>query len=319
MTWRRAVLAVSGLILGALSVAPVWLFRAELPSPMATQWDLAGHPQSATSPLGFGLLIGGLAALGVVSVWWAAAARSLASGARRALAGLGGAHAAFLAGVACQVVRGQRGVVDWRAASGPSLLDLAIILCVSLAAGSFLSLAARRWPGDTPAEGAAGQGAPATVGLRADEHAVWVRRVTAPWLYGLAALGGALLVVGLALGQTALTVTGAVWLALCSEMATAVVSVDQRGLWVRWGSFGLWRTGVRLGDVVTAEAIEIQPLEWGGWGYRGSLRLMGRAAVVLRKGPGLRLQLRGDRVLAVTVDDADTAAGLLNDLVARRV
>ena len=301
MTWRRAVLAVSGLILGALSVAPVWLFRAELPSPMATQWDLAGHPQSATSPLGFGLLIGGLAALGVVSVWWAAAARSLASGARRALAGLGGAHAAFLAGVACQVVRGQRGVVDWRAASGPSLLDLAIILCVSLAAGSFLSLAARRWPGDTPAEGA-GQGAPATVGLRADEHAVWVRRVTAPWLYGLAALGGALLVVGLALGQTALTVTGAVWLALCSEMATAVVSVDQRGLWVRWGSFGLWRTGVRLGDVVTAEAIEIQPLEWGGWGYRGSLRLMGRAAVVLRKGPGLRLQLRGHRVLVEICD-----------------
>jgi hypothetical protein len=81
---------------------------------------------------------------------------------------------------------------------------------------------------------------------------------------------------------------------------------------------GLWRTGVALRDVVQAEAIDIRPLEWGGWGYRGSLRLMGRAAVVLRAGPGVRLELRGGRVLAVTVDDAETAAGLLNDLVARR-
>ena len=39
---------------------------------------------------------------------------------------------------------------------------------------------------------------------------------------------------------------------------------------------------------------------------------MGRAAVVLRKGRGLRLQLRGDRVLAVTVDDADTAKSYAN-------
>jgi hypothetical protein len=134
----------------------------------------------------------------------------------------------------------------------------------------------------------------------------------------LAALGVVLLAFGLVFDQVVLVLSGAVLIPLSTEMATAVVCVDQRGLWVHWGTFGLWRTGVPLSDVVRAEAIDIHPLQWGGWGYRGSLKVMGRAAVVLRKGPGMRLELRGDRVLAVTVDDAGTAAGLLNDLVARQ-
>lgn len=86
---------------------------------------------------------------------------------------------------------------------------------------------------------------------------------------------------------------------------------------VRWGPTGLLRTTVPLRDIVRAEAIDVSPMEWGGWGYRGSQWLLGRAAIVMRAGPGLRLDLRSGRVLAVTVDDAGTAAGLLNDLVAR--
>lgn len=54
-----------------------------------------------------------------------------------------------------------------------------------------------------------------------------------------------------------------------------------------------------------------------GWGYRGSRRTFGRAALVLRTGPAIRLDLTDNRTFAVTVDDAATGAGLLNDLRAR--
>jgi hypothetical protein len=64
-------------------------------------------------------------------------------------------------------------------------------------------------------------------------------------------------------------------------------------------------TTVPLADVETAEVVDVRPMRHGGWGYRGSLRVFGRAAVVLRKGPGARFGLRGGRVFVVTVDDPE--------------
>jgi hypothetical protein len=50
--------------------------------------------------------------------------------------------------------------------------------------------------------------------------------------------------------------------------------------------------------------------------HRGSLLVLGAAAVVLRPGPALRLTLRDGKTFLVTVDDAATGAALLNDLIA---
>jgi hypothetical protein len=72
-----------------------------------------------------------------------------------------------------------------------------------------------------------------------------------------------------------------------------------------------------LEQIVGASVIDLKPREWGGWGYRGSRRAFGRAAVVLRAGPAIRLDLTDRRTFAVTVDDAATGAGLVNDLRAR--
>ena len=44
--------------------------------------------------------------------------------------------------------------------------------------------------------------------------------------------------------------------------------------------------------------------------------MFGHAAVVLRRGPVLRLTLRDRKTFLVTVDDAATGAALLNDLIA---
>jgi hypothetical protein len=41
----------------------------------------------------------------------------------------------------------------------------------------------------------------------------------------------------------------------------------------------------------------------GGWGYRGSLKLFRRAAVVTRLGEALQVDLTGARRFCVSVDD----------------
>ena len=79
-------------------------------------------------------------------------------------------------------------------------------------------------------------------------------------------------------------------------------------LTVRYGFLGWPRTSVPLHRIATARAIEIRPTEWGGWGYRGNLALMNRAAVVLRAGPGLRLDLHDGKVFVVTIDNPETIA-----------
>jgi len=90
------------------------------------------------------------------------------------------------------------------------------------------------------------------------------------------------------------------------------VTADHTGLTVRYGFLGWPRTRVPIQRIAAARAIDIRPTEWGGWGYRGNLTLMRRAAVVLRAGPGIRLDLHDGKVFAVTIDDPDIPARLLN-------
>ena len=88
-------------------------------------------------------------------------------------------------------------------------------------------------------------------------------------------------------------------------------------LTVRHGFLGRPRTRVPIHRIATARAIEIRPTEWGGWGYRGNLTLMNRAAVVLRAGPGLRLDLHNGKIFAITIDNPETPAQLLNTETSR--
>ena len=54
-------------------------------------------------------------------------------------------------------------------------------------------------------------------------------------------------------------------------------------------------------------AIQVEPTEWGGWGYRWIPWAKASAAVV-RRGPGIALVLRDGRRFAVTVEDAVAGA-----------
>ena len=86
---------------------------------------------------------------------------------------------------------------------------------------------------------------------------------------------------------------------------------------MRYGLLRWPRTSVPIHRIATARAIDIRPADWGGWGYRGSLTLMKRAAVVLRAGPGIRLDLHDGKVFAVTINDPQDAVRLLNAEVSR--
>jgi hypothetical protein len=107
-------------------------------------------------------------------------------------------------------------------------------------------------------------------------------------------------------------------LALLELFAKVHVDVDQRELRIRYGYIGWLTQRIALGRVVTARAFMLRPLEHGGWGYRGSVRFFGRAAVVVRGGPALALELADGKRLSITVDDADRAAQVINELLSRR-
>jgi len=107
-------------------------------------------------------------------------------------------------------------------------------------------------------------------------------------------------------------------LALLELFAKVHVDVDQREIRIRYGYIGWLTQRVALARVVAARAFQLRPLEHGGWGYRGSVRLFGRAAVIVRGGPALGLELADGKRLSVTVDDADTAARVINGILSRR-
>lgn len=94
------------------------------------------------------------------------------------------------------------------------------------------------------------------------------------------------------------------------------VELTPEALRIRYGGPLRWPSqSIPLADVEAVEAIDVDPERYGGWGYRGSLRLYRRAALNLRRGPGLRLELRDHRVFVVTVDDAVTGAERMRPLL----
>ncbi len=92
------------------------------------------------------------------------------------------------------------------------------------------------------------------------------------------------------------------------------VLIDEQGLAAR--AFGRDVLRVPLAEVAEADSVEVDPFwEFGGWGLR--VDVAGRVGLVTRKGPSVRIRRADDTEVVVTVDDAATAAGLLNPLADR--
>lgn len=91
------------------------------------------------------------------------------------------------------------------------------------------------------------------------------------------------------------------------------VTADARGLRVTsWTGLPIKR--ISLPDIEQVRAEVIEPLEWGGWGYRVQ---PGKSAYVVRRGPGVAVRLTSGREFAVTTESADELVGVLLALRAR--
>jgi hypothetical protein len=72
---------------------------------------------------------------------------------------------------------------------------------------------------------------------------------------------------------------------------------------------------ISLSRIETAEVVQVNPREWG-WGWR--LRSLRKHSVVVRKGEGLLVALRGGGEFVVTVDDAALGAEEIRSALRRK-
>jgi hypothetical protein len=101
-------------------------------------------------------------------------------------------------------------------------------------------------------------------------------------------------------------------------LSSLEVRVEAERVVVAFGPFGWPRRTVALADVREVAAGQIEPMEWGGWGYRWNPSARATAAVI-RRGPGIVLGLEDGRRFAVTVEDARAGAVAVGEaLEARR-
>ncbi len=294
-TWRRT--AAAGLVwLPAGAVLAAWsTWSARLPERIATHWDISGRPDGFSDTTVFSVLLLAVAlAAGVGAVGIARQAR-FARGPLAAAGTVAGGAAGVWAACATAALAESR--LGWR--------------FVWFAAGLAWGLVVRAVAGrDTAGRRPAGPATEPLV-LAPGERAGFVATLRSPMILGVTAAAAVLVAV------LAATVAPPLWPVLAVPVLGGLllgevrVTADRRGVRLTAGVLGVPVKRIPLADIVSAGAADIDPLSWGGWGYRVT---PGRSALVLRAGPGLVLELRDGRRFAVTMDDPQTPAALLTAL-----
>jgi hypothetical protein len=94
-------------------------------------------------------------------------------------------------------------------------------------------------------------------------------------------------------------------------LSKVTVVTGATGLTAMVGPLPWPKVRIPLEKIEQVATLDIAPMKWGGWGYRGWLTIARQAALVIRKGEGIRCNLRNGKVFVVTVDDATTGAAVL--------
>ncbi|MFF8915227.1 DUF1648 domain-containing protein [Streptomyces sp. NPDC015032] len=313
------LVALPFLLALVLDLALLAAFRDRLPDRLAAHFGADGRADGYMGLTGYAVA-DGLLFVVMGALWTLMVMRGKFYGRthRRLVAG-GYAFAGFLGWITAAVLlanvdAGENARGDAQGASFP-VWQLAVALGVAVLAGGLgLMLAALApVPEEPAAMPRAGGGARIT--LADGEIAGWARSAGSWWLplIALACVAG---------GVVLLFVSG--WVAaipllllgvLLAGFARPCVVVDRRGITIS-GMLPWPRLRVPLDRIETATSRHINPLtEYGGWGYR--IR-PGRSGVMIRSGEGIVATLVGGRDFAVTVDDSETGAALLNTLIDRR-
>ncbi|GHF28399.1 hypothetical protein GCM10010218_06900 [Streptomyces mashuensis] len=311
---RRVLVAVVPSVLAAAVVLAVYLSVAgRLPDRPATHFGAGGKADGFS---GRGALLGTALAvlLGMGALLGGLTYRLRSTpGPQRALAVLGAGTAVALGWIITAVLLANARAEEASSATVPGTQ-------AALAFGSAALVAGACWPlcGRDPEAPAAASGpvaGAARLALGDAETAGWSRVAGSRVLPAVGALTAA---AGLPVGWTAgwpsalpLLVSGA----LIALLAGARVTADRRGLTVT-PSLAPWpRVTVPLERIAEAGRRTVDPWrDFGGWGYRA---VPGASGIVLRSGDAISLRLTTGSEFVVTVDDAATAAALLNTLADR--
>ena len=300
--------------LSAAGLGPFLAYRSQLPERVASHFDISGAADGSMTPEVLLVVTGGLMAIGLGGcVAVALKRRNLHPMYGPGISFVGAFVAALSAGILLTTAIGQRDLEQWQDAT-LSPWSLIAWIVGSVIVGSVAARVASALPFD---RGAGPGSRPEAMKLGSGERVFWSSTLSARWPL---LLSTSVLLLSLVLAPFA-----DLWMVVIVSMIaiglTAFsrirLTTDRSGLQVRYGFLGWPRTSVPISRIAMAQAIDIRPADWGGWGYRGNLTLMKRAAVVLRAGPGIRLDLHDGRVLAVTIDDPHEPARLLNAEVTR--
>lgn len=206
-------------------------------------------------------------------------------------------------------------------ASGPGIaliVGAAIAFLVSVGAW-FVLPKAQKSPTDDEIT------AVAPVVLADGERASWIRTAAASHqvVWAFAVIGVFLGVVDIVVVEST---NGQFWwfsfipvvmlLIVLSNLAWTV-RVDARGVKIR-SVLAFPSITIPLDNIEKANVVDIRAFsQYGGWGIRYNLQ--GRIGIILRSGPALEVHRKKGLVVVITVEDATTAAALINGLVQRQV
>ncbi|MEU0530385.1 hypothetical protein [Amycolatopsis tolypomycina] len=299
-----AALAVAGTLEGA------WAHR--LPDPVATHWNSGPNgatPLAVFTGVCFGLGVLAVLLLATTAVTTLRRGRPLP----RATIGVGVGFAALPAAVLLSVLVANLDVPEWHAARSGLVV---VLFMLGAAALGVVAALVGGLPSAPEPEATANR---PSVGLRPGQRAYWVS-----WAANPAMLWALTLVpVAIALVPAGVSWPVAIWTALVGVLVAALTyrlsaTVDAKGVTIRFGLLGFpWRH-LALDSIREADTREVATFRDGGLGLRFN-PVTGTTAYKVRGGPALVLSLASGRTVLVSVDDPETGAGLVNDLLAQRI
>lgn len=299
-----AILGVSA------AIASTWF--DDLPDPVATHWGADGV--DGVSSLSFALVpnvIGAVLVFGfwALAFWWGRSASI------RRIANATSVWVAILfAGILLGTLNAQRGLAD-----AYEVGEVGGVIIVALLSASALGVVVGLiTPADEPAPAQiAPPAGAARIPLSDSERAVWVARATSgPGVIIGSVTLVVLTVVAILVGDSWLLAMPVIVGLTLAAMLAWNVRADASGLTVR-SVLGFPRSHQPIDEITSAAVVTVHALrEFGGWGWR--VGKDGRTGVVLRSGEALEVTQTAGRKFVVTVDDAASAAALLNTYADRR-
>jgi hypothetical protein len=308
------LLAIVLLWVPAAVIALTWnLWKALLPSELPTHWSNSGPADAASSaPEVFGWSVG--IAAGVALVATVLMFVPLAGAwTQRATAGIGAAVAAFVLGIWLGSSASSINVTD------PYTVELGAWLLFAFVLPLYGLLPLWLLPkGDARPVRLSNADAVAPTRLAAAGGS-WHHVVTSKLFIIVAAimLIFTVFMVSTSIGSGDGAVNFSMILMVLATLMVAVlcafrVSVDERGFRVTSMLFGIPIKRIRVATIDTVEVAVLEPMAWGGWGYRVT---PGRSAIVLRTGPGLVITQRDQKQFAISLDAPEAPASLLLGLL----